>query len=103
MEEKPSLETEKNNHTIYIFDIPSGDFYNAIATKGDTMNALMTKYKPCWTGRPLDDEILCDKEIFCYETEQQCLDAYDAFHKQIPSTRYIGRGTYIGKGEVYDN
>jgi len=81
---------ERQTKTVYGFAIPSGDFYNALCDKEGAISALMYEYKPLCVNRPFG------KEILCYETEQQCLDAYDAFHKQIPSA------TYIGRGEVYD-
>lgn len=90
MREKPSLKAKKNIQVVYGFAIPSGKFYEAIITKKDTISTLLHEYKPLCVNRPFG------KEILCYETEQQCLDAYDAFHKQIPSA------TYIGRGEAYD-
>lgn len=90
MRKKPSLKAKKNSFTVYGFAIPSGDFYDAITTKEDVISALIDEHKPLCVNRPFG------KEILCYETEQQCLDAYDAFHKQFPSA------TYIGRGEVYD-
>lgn len=88
MKEKPSLKTKKDIQVVYAFDIPSSDFYDALATKGDIMNALIKEHKHCFMYHSFDNS----KEILCYETEQQCLDAYDAFHKQFPSIKYIGRG-----------
>ena len=93
MKEKPSLETKKNIRVIYVFDIPSDDFYDAFYIKEDVMNALMEEHKPCREYHSFD----YDKKILCYDTEQQCRDAYDAFHKQFPSARYIG------KGEIYES
>lgn len=92
MKEKTSLETKKNTRIIYAFSIPSGDFYDTFDIKEDIMAALMEEHKPYCTHHTFDYYY----KILCYETEQQCLDAYDAFHKLIPST------TYIGRGEMYD-
>ena len=91
MNEKPSLETKKNIQVVYGFAIPSGDFYNALCDKEGAISALMYEYKPLCVNRPFG------KEILCYETEQQCLGAYNAFHKLIPSA------TYIGRGEVHES
>lgn len=86
MREKPSLEVKKNIHTIYAFEIPSADYFDALTAKRDIIVALIAAYMPYCAGSAFG------KEIVCYETEQQCLDAYDAFHKLIPSATYIGRG-----------
>jgi len=93
MKEKPSLETKKNIRVVYVFDIPSGDFYDTFDIKEDAMTALMEEYKPCYTYHSFDYY----NKILCYETEQQCLEAYDAFHRLIPSA------TYIGRGEIYES
>lgn len=86
MKEKSSLETKKNIRVVYAFDIPSADYYDALTTKRDIIVALIAAYMPYCASSAFD------KEIVCYETEQQCLEAYDAFHKLIPSATYIGRG-----------
>lgn len=93
MNEKPSLETKKNIRVIYVFDIPSNDFHDAFYIKADIMAALMKEHKPYG----IYDSFDYDKKILCYETEQECFDAYDAFHKQFPSA------TYVGRGEMYEN
>lgn len=90
MREKPSLKARENIQVVYGFAIPSGDFFDALTAKENIISTLLYEYKPLCVNRPFG------KEILCYETEQQCLDAYDAFHKQFPSA------TYIGRGEVYD-
>lgn len=93
MNEKPSLETKKNIRVIYVFDIPSSDFHDALYNKEDVITALMEEHKPYHIYNSFDHNNM----ILCYETEQQCLDAYNAFHKLIPSA------TYIGRGEIYEN
>ena len=91
MREKPSLKAKKNGRTIYAFDIPSSDYYDALTAKRDIIVALIAAYMPYCASSAFG------KEIVCYETEQQCLEAYNAFHKLIPSA------TYIGRGEVHDD
>lgn len=85
---------ERQTKTVYAFDIPSADFYDAFITKEDVITALMEEHKPYHIYNSFDHNNM----ILCYETEQQCLDAYDAFHKQLPSATYIGRGEV----KVYD-
>lgn len=86
MNEKPSLKAKKNIQVVYGFAIPSGDFYEALSAKEGFVSDLMYEYKPLCVNRPFG------KEILCYETEQQCREAYDAFHRLIPSATYLGRG-----------
>lgn len=92
MKEKPSLKTKKDIQIIYAFNIPSGDFFDALCNREKIITALMKEHKHWCMYHSFDN----NKEVLCYETEQQCFDAYDAFHKQFPSIMYIGRG------EVYD-
>lgn len=89
MREKPSLKAKKNIQVVYGFAIPSQDFADALCAEDRIVPDLLYEYKPLCVNRPFG------KEILCYETEQQCLDAYDAFHKQIPSATYIGRGEVV--------